>query len=115
MTKSLLIGVPFQVLDADDGTSIESEAFALPARTCVLAWQVSLDNTPGSIDLAFEVAMEVDGPFTPLDSADETDFTNDAFFRTISIPTAARFGRITATNGSAAEVTVSVIAKVANP
>ena len=115
-TLLLLIAVPLEVLTAVDDTDIESDPFALPARTCVFAWQVDLnDETPGGIDLIFEIAMNLEGPYTPYDTVDETDFTDGVFFRTITTPTAARFGRITGTNATALEVTATVIGKVAVP
>jgi hypothetical protein len=114
-TESLLIGVPYLAIDADDADPVLSAVFALPARTVVLSWSAELGATPASIDLAFEVGMDLAGPFVSIDTADETDFTNDAFFRTISAPTAARFGRITGTNGDDVAVTIQVLAKVANP
>lgn len=115
MTTSLLIGVPATIVDGDFDT-VESDAIALPARTCVLGWQVNYpDSVPATMDLALQVSMDVDGPWTPLDTMDEGDLTAGAAFKTVSQATAARFARVTGTNATEETTVVKLIAKVAVP
>lgn len=85
--------------------------FALPARACVLAWQTSFNEAPSAIDIDLEVS--IDGVvFTVLDTS--TAVGGEA--RTIAEVTAAQFVRVNViTNTGSKELTVTLIAKVANP
>ena len=107
----LLIGVPAVILDAVTGTG-EGEAVALPSRTVVLGWQTSFDVAPSVIDMALQVAMDITGPWTEIDSSTVVG----GEFRTIQNVVAARFVRVDVdTNTGNRAVTVKVIAKVAAP
>lgn len=108
--KSLLIGLPSIIVNAD--ITEPDVVFALPARTVVLGWQTAFPGgVPGAVDVDLDVAMDATGPWTTLDTSTSTS----GEFRTIDTPTAARFGRIAVNDSSSEQITVSVIAKVANP
>lgn len=108
--RQLLIGVKATLIDARDGTGA-SALFALPTRACILAWQTSFDTAPGAIDIDIDVSL--DGVvWTTLDTS--TDTAGEV--RTIADPTAALFLRaIVNTNTGSVDVTITLVAKVANP
>ena len=111
MTTSALIGLPLTIVNADTVAEAKT-AFALPARTVVIGWQTSWPVNPGAVDIALQVAMDEAGPWTEIDAT--TQVAGE--FRTIEIPTAARFIRADVdTNTGGAEITVQIICKVANP
>lgn len=111
MPTLALIGVPLVILPAITTIS-NGEAFALPARTVVIGWQSSYDVAPGAINVRLEVAMDEAGPWTQIDVTTVVG----GEFRTIAVPTAARFIRARpATNADPVAVTIQIICKVANP
>lgn len=111
MTTSALIGLPLTIVDADTVADAKT-AFALPARTVVIGWQTSWPVNPAVIDIALQVAMDVDGPWTEIDATTAVG----GEFRNVTAPTAARFIRADVdTNTGGAAVTVQIICKVANP
>lgn len=99
-------GVPVVILNAITATGAGS-TFALPARACVLAWQLSYDVNPSVIDIDLEISM--DGvSWTVLDTS--TQVTGE--FRDIDHLTAAVFVRaIVNTNTGSRAATVQLIAK----
>lgn len=106
MTTALNLGVPVTLLNAITVTGAGS-AFALPARACVLAWQLSYDVNPSAIDIDLEISM--DGlSWTVLD----TSTAVGGEFRDIDQLTAAVFIRVIVnTNTGARAATVLLIAK----
>ena len=111
MTTLINIAVPVVILDAEVDVD-EYPAFALPARTVVISWQTDFDVNPATISLAIQVAIELDGPYTNLD----TSTTVTPALRTITTPVAARFIRaVIVDNDDEAEVTIELLCKVANP
>lgn len=112
MTPILLsIGVPCVIINAD-ASEPDPVIFALPSRTCILAWEIAFPGgVPGTVDIDFDVAMHVEGPWTEIDGSTATTGS----FRTISAATAAPLGRIDVVDSSSEQVTVTVIAKVAVP
>lgn len=85
--------------------------FALPNRSCVLAWQTSFDVAPAAANITLRVSN--DGVvWTVLD----TSTAVGGEVRTISTPTAALFvSANVVTNTGNKTVTVTLMAKVAVP
>jgi hypothetical protein len=110
ITPQLRIGVPETILSATAGTG-DTTVYALPARSCVLAWQTSFDTAPSGVSITIQVS--IDGTnFTTLDTSTATA----GEVRTISTVTSALFIKANVgTNTGNKKVTITLIAKVANP
>lgn len=110
MTTALSPGLVETIVDAETTTGAKT-AFALPSRACVLAWQTSFGSAPGAFDGDLEVS--IDGvSWTVLDTSTSTAGET----RTIAEVTAAQFVRVIVnTNTGNEELTVTIIAKIANP
>jgi hypothetical protein len=108
--KLILLAVPVTLINARTGTGA-SNVFALPARTATLTWQTSFDVNPAAVNITIRVS--IDGVnWTVIDTS--TAVAGEV--RTIAAPTSALF--VTAnvvTNTGDREVTVTLVAKVANP
>lgn len=106
----LLLGVVQTIINVVTGTGASS-TFALPARTSTLTWQTSFDSAPSGVSITLQVS--IDGTnWTTIDTSTATA----GEVRTISAPTAAPFVRANVgTNTGDKAVTVTIVAKVANP
>ena len=108
--KLINIAVPLTLINARVGTGA-SETFALPARTVSLAWQTSFDVNPAAIDIDIDVSM--DGTVW---STLDTSTVVGGELRIIASASAAAFIRaIVNTNTGNRQVTLTLVAKVANP
>ena len=111
MTILALIGLPLTIVNADAVVEAKT-AFALPSRTATVGWQTSWPVNPGAVNIRLEVAMDETGPWTEIDVTTVVG----GEFRTVAVPTAARFIRArVVTNTGAVLITVQIICKVANP
>ena len=110
MTVLALIGVPLVIVDAN-GDEETGDAFALPSRTVAIGWQTAFGSTPGAAEINLEVAMDLAGPWTEIDSSTSTA----GEFRNVTAPTAAQFIRADVVDSSDEEATVTIICKVAVP
>lgn len=110
IVKTLMLGVKATILSARTGTGA-SNTFGLPTRAAILAWQTSFDIAPAAVNITVRVSL--DGiVWTVIDTS--TDVNGE--IRTIATPTAAIFVDVNVvTNTGDREVTVVMIAKVANP
>ena len=106
----ILIANPVKLIDAVAGTGA-GDTFALPVRSVVLAWQTAFDVNPAAVSITLEVS--IDGvAWTVLD----TSTVVGGEVRTIQDVTAALFIRANVgTNTGDKTVTVTLVAKVANP
>ena len=110
----VLIGVPCEIVPIHDVTEIfAGDAFALPARTVVLAWQIVLDAAVTSMTGLLQGS--IDGTnWTTLDTSTSTT----GGVRTVTAPTACMFVRFNLTavaENTALFITVTLVAKVAIP
>jgi hypothetical protein len=106
----ILIANPVKLIDVVNGTGA-GDTFALPIRSVVLAWQTAFDTAPSAISITLEVSIDA-LVWTVLDTS--TDVSGEV--RTIQDPTAALFIRANVgTNTGNKFVTVTLVAKVANP
>jgi len=107
-TKLLLIGVPATILLTVEAT-VQGVAWALPARTALLTWQVTLDADE-NVTVLLKVSM--DGiNWTTIDTITMTSGTS--VVHTVAAPTSAPFVSAEVTvNVSEVEVMVDLIAKV---
>lgn len=106
----ILLAVKVLFLTARTGTGA-SNTFALPARTCTLTWQTSFDIAPAAVNITIRVS--IDGiNWTVIDTSTATA----GEVRTIAAPTSALFvDANVVTNTGNRQVTLAVVAKVANP
>lgn len=109
-TTLILLGVPCVIMDAQTATGAGDD-FALPARASVLTWQTSFDVNPDAVNITIRVS--IDGVvWTVIDTS--TAVAGEV--RTIADVTSAVFvdaNLVTNTGGH--EVTITIVAKVANP
>lgn len=108
----LLIGVPYEALNSEEAT-LTGTPFALPARHCVLDWQVVIDSAE-DVTVTLSTAMDLEGPYQVKDTIELTG-SEESEIKTVD-PAAGRFGRLDITvNASEVLVVGKVLAKVATP
>jgi hypothetical protein len=107
--RLILLAVKSFFLTARTGTGA-SNTFALPARTSTLTWQTSFDIAPAAVNITIRVS--IDGiNWTVID----TSTVVGGEVRTIAATTSALFiDANVVTNTGNRQVTVTVVAKVAN-
>jgi len=106
----ILLGKLLTIINARVGTGA-SDTFALPSRTCILTWQTTFDVAPAVIDIDIDVSLDGTA-WTTID----TSTAVGGEVRVIAAATGALFIRaIVNTNTGNRAVTLTLVAKVANP
>lgn len=102
------------ILDASEAIAA-GNVYALPTGNLAISWLIECDGTPANLDLSLEASL--DGvTFVAIDTISEANLNaDDAAFREVSSPYAAKFIRTNVTaNADPVAVTVTVLVTRAN-